>query len=165
MWEIHYLFILNSENRSEMWPLYLAYDAEIRRRSTQSPIDPSQFSIGIWNDLEIRYSHKKILSMLQADLKHHPDRFSLPNTTNPLSHTVTPRNQTQPQSFRNHPHTLPDNPKIGRCFFCGDRSRTHPLRFCTASCYSNGYPCLLARQEPSGNRVSRTGKRYCFSCM
>ena len=26
MWETHYLFILNSENRAELWPLYLAYD-------------------------------------------------------------------------------------------------------------------------------------------
>jgi hypothetical protein len=58
LWEIHYSFILNSENRAEMWLLYLAYDTEIRRRATQTSIDPSQFSIGIWNDLEIRYSHK-----------------------------------------------------------------------------------------------------------
>ena len=28
-WEVHYSFILNNKNRSELWPVYLAYDAEI----------------------------------------------------------------------------------------------------------------------------------------
>ena len=64
LWEVHYTQIMNSENRSELWPLYLAYDAEIRKRTTQFAIDPSIFSIGIWNDLEVRYSHKKTLSMV-----------------------------------------------------------------------------------------------------
>jgi hypothetical protein len=68
MWEVHYNFILNNENRAELWPLYLAYDVEIRRRSTQNGIDPSQFSIGIWNDLEVRYTAKKVLSIVQSDL-------------------------------------------------------------------------------------------------
>jgi hypothetical protein len=158
MWEIHYQFILNSENRSEMWPLYLAYDAEIRRRATQTSIDPSVFSIGIWNDLEARYTTKKVYSMIQADLKQHPDRFTTPHLTNP--HPNTPRNNT---SFRNPQHSLPDNPKLGRCIFCGDRSKTHPSHACMASRYSNGSPCYLSRQEPTGTRVNKSGKRFCFS--
>jgi hypothetical protein len=160
LWEIHYSFILNSENRSEMWPLYLAYDAEIRRRATQSPIDPSQFSIGIWNDLEIRYTAKKVYSMVQADLKHHSDRSPATNSINPSFSHRTP---SQPSSFRTQQHILPDNPKIGRCIFCGDRSKLHPSRLCTAASYANGSPCHLTRQEPSGIRVSKSGKRYCFA--
>ena len=54
MWETHYLFILNSENHAELWPLYLAYDTEIQKRTTCFSFDPSVFSIGIWNDLELR---------------------------------------------------------------------------------------------------------------
>ena len=69
MWEVYYLFILNSENRSEMWPLYVAYDTEIRKRATHFAIDPSKFVIGIWNDLETRYTAKKVHSLVQADLK------------------------------------------------------------------------------------------------
>ena len=46
-WEVHYSFIANSENQAELWPLYLAYDTEIRRRTTHFPIDPSKFSISI----------------------------------------------------------------------------------------------------------------------
>ena len=52
MWETHYLIILNNDNRAELWPVYLAYDVEIRKRATQSAIDPSEFSIAIWNDLK-----------------------------------------------------------------------------------------------------------------
>jgi hypothetical protein len=76
MWEIHYSFILNNENRAELWPLYLAYDVEIRRRSTQQGIDPSKFLIGIWNDLEVRYTAKKVLSLVQSDLKQQIARAS-----------------------------------------------------------------------------------------
>ena len=71
LWEIHYSFILNSENRSELWPLYLAYDAEIRKRSTQFAIDPSKFSLRIWNDLEIRIHAKKVLAV-QSDMGYTP---------------------------------------------------------------------------------------------
>ena len=159
LWEVHYSRIMNSENRSELWPLYLAYDAEIRKRTTQFPIDPSVFSIGIWNDLETRYSHKKILSSVRNDLKHHPERFFPHPSPNPP--TYTPSNQPPP--FRNQQFTLPDNPKAGRCIFCGDRSKSHPSNACIASCYSNGTPCHLIRQEPNGARVGRSGKRYCFA--
>ena len=156
-WEIHYNFILNNENRAEMWPLYLSYDAEIRRRSTFSSIDPSQFSIGIWNDLEARYTANKVLSMVQSDLKQISDRLPGGHSS---SHT--PRIPNPPPSFRNH-QSLPDNPRVGRCIFCGDRSKDHPPRLCTASCYANGSPCHLARQGPSGRRTSKSGKRYCYS--
>ena len=162
-WEVHYLFILNNENRAESWPLFLAYDAEIRKRATQTGIDPSQFSIGIWNDLEARYTAKKVLSMVQADLKHNTDRVSGHNSANP---SYPSRNPSQSSSFRTYPgmqHPLPDNPKSGRCIFCGDRSKEHTSRTCTANCYSNGSPCHLYKQEPNGPRISKSGKCYCYS--
>ena len=162
LWTAHYNFIVNSDNRSEMWPLYVAYDVEIRKRATMSSIDPSHFSFGIWNDLEIRYSHKKVLSMLQADLRQHPERFSFQNL--PTTSSFTSRNQPHPPPFQAQQHSLPDNPiKVGRCIFCGDRSKLHPSRLCIATCYSNSSPCFFTRQEPTGTRVSRTGKRYCYA--
>jgi hypothetical protein len=161
LWEVHYHFILNNENISEMWSLFLAYNTEIRRRATQTPIDPSQFSIGIWNDLESRYHTKKVVAMVHADLKQYTDRFSTSNIPNPPSHV--PRNTALPSPFRSQQHPLPDNPKVGRCIFCGDRSKSHPLKLCMANFYANSSPCHLARQEPTGHRASRSGKRYCFS--
>lgn len=153
-WEIHYSFIANSENRAELWPLYLAYDAEIRRRTTRVPIDPSKFSIGIWNDLEVRYTTKKVLSLVQADLRQQTGR-SAPDRQKP-------RNPSNNHSFRDQ-HSHADSSKIGRCIFCGDRTKTHMSRNCTAACYANGVPCHLHRVEPSGTRQSRSGKRYCYA--
>ena len=152
MWETHYSFILNSENHAELWPLFLFYDAEIRKRTTRFPIDPSVFSIGIWNDLELRYTTKKVLSLVQADLKHHvsqapPDRHNS-------------RNPGQNSSFQTHSYS---DSKTGRCIFCGDRTKSHISRNCTAACYPNGVPCHLHRVEPSGTRQSKSGKRYCFA--
>ena len=160
MWEVHYSFILNNENQAEMWPLYLAYDAEIRRRATQLPIDPSVFAIGVWNDLEARYTAKKVLSMVQSDLKLFPSNPSSSHSDNPQK---IPRNPSQGSSFRNGHHSPPDGSKTGRCMFCGDRSKNHLSRNCTATCNTSGSPCFLHRLEPSGVRQSKSGKRYCYS--
>jgi hypothetical protein len=161
LWEIHHAFILNSANRAELWPLYLAYDADIRRRATQSSIDPSIFSLGVWNDLEHRYMAKKVLNIVRTDIRQLPEHTPTPLPSNPPSYT--PRNPSQSSSFRNLQHPLPENPRPCRCIFCGDRSRSHTSRNCNATCYANGSPCHLFRQEPSGNRASTSGKRYCYA--
>jgi hypothetical protein len=165
MWEIHYSSILNNENRAELWPLYLAYDAEIRRRATQLPIDPSVFSIGIWNDLETRYTAKKVFSMVQAELKQYPGRVSpLRQDTSLNAYSQqNSRNPSQNYSFRNRQYSSSDASKTGRCIFCGDRSKNHLSRNCTAACNTNGSPCHLHRVEPSGTRQSKSGKRYCYA--
>lgn len=166
IWEVHFSFILNSENRAEMWPLYLAYDAEIRKRATHFGIDPSVFSIGIWNDLEQRYTTNKVLSMVQGQLHSDSRRYTHPERPSLAISSVPPpyssRNPSHSSTFRTH-HPLPDNPRAGRCIFCGDRSKSHSSRSCTAACYANGTPCHLSRHEHSGTRLSKTGKRYCYT--
>jgi hypothetical protein len=159
LWEKHYNTILNVENRAELWPVYLAYDAEIRKRSTHYPIDPSMFSVGIWNDLETRYTAKKVLAMVQSDLRHHPDRHSSQHAN---TSSFTPRNFSQNTSFRNQQPSS-DNSKTGRCIFCGDHSKNHISRNCGVSCYANGSPCHLSKHGTSGGRQSSSGKRYCFA--
>jgi hypothetical protein len=158
MWEVHYSFILNKENRAELWPVYLAYDVEIRKKAVQQPIDPSQFAIGVWNDLEARYTAKKVLSIIQADLKNQSIRLP--------SDKHKPRNSTQNPSFRDQRN--PSDPsKTGRCIFCGDRSKSHLSRNCNASCNTSGSPCHLHRVEAANGhghtRQSKSGKRYCFA--
>ena len=152
LWEVHYSFILNNENRAELWPLYLAYDAEIRKRSTQFGIDPSQFSIAIWNDLETRFNAKRVLSIVQADLKSHSS----------FSHTPREpyRNHNRAPSFRLNNQQLE---KISRCFICGDRSKDHTSRNCSATVNTSGLPCHLLKNSPSGKRQSKSGKPYCFA--
>jgi hypothetical protein len=138
-WEVHYLFILNHNNWAEMWPLFLAYDAEICKRSTHLPIDPSKFSIGIWNDLETRFTANKVFSLVQADLKLHsgPSHSSRDSSKNP----------THLASFQ-APHHQFD--KFGRCFICGDCSKNHTSCNCLATRNISGSPCHLFKQAPSG---------------
>ena len=162
LWEAHYNFIVNSENRSEMWSLYLAYDVEIRKRATQSLIDPSMFSIGVWNDLETRYTAKKVLNLVQADLKHDRSHSShQPAVPETHGEQCNSRNCSHNHSFcGQHQHAFD---KTGRCIFCGDQSRAHLSRNCTASSFANRAPCFLLRQEPTGTRQSKYGKRYCYA--
>jgi hypothetical protein len=150
MWEVHYNFILNNESRAESWPLYLAYDVEIRKRSTQQGIDPSVFSIGIWNDLEVRYNAKKVYSLVQSDLKARasPGKQKSRNPNHEGS------------SFRDHQTTL-DSSKTGRCIFCGNRSKLHLSRNCVATCNTSGSPCFLCKID--GKRQARLGKRLCYA--
>ena len=154
MWEIHYSFILNNHNQAELWPLYLDYDAEIRKRSVQLPIDPSQFYIGIWNDLESRDTAKKILSIVQADMKAHS------NTR--LSSTTRNASNNHPfHTQRHHQHL--DSSKLCRCIFCGDQTRSHASRYCVATVNTSRSPCHLLKQGPSGSRLAKSGKPYCFA--
>jgi hypothetical protein len=134
MWEVHYNFILNNESRAESWPLYLAYDVEIRRRSTQQGIDPSVFSIGIWNDLEVRYNAKKVYSLVQSDLK----------TRAPSGKQKSRNSNQEGSSFRDHQTAL-NSSKTGRCIFCGNRSKLHLSRNCIAACNTSGVPCFLCK--------------------
>jgi hypothetical protein len=152
LWEIHYSFILNKENRAELWPVYLAYDTEIRKRAVQTAIDPSQFSIAIWNDLEYRYTAKKVLAIVRSDLKQQSGRAA--------SDKNKPRNKG---SFRDARQPSSESAKAGRCIFCGDRTKDHISRNCTATSCVNGVPCHMHRVEPSGTRQSKSGKRYCYA--
>lgn len=153
LWEIHYSYILNKENRAELWPIYVAYDVEIRKRSTQTGIDPSQFSIAIWNDLEYRQTAKKVAAIVRADLRQQ------------LSRAPSDKNKSKmgKSSFRDNQQSSSDSPRTGRCIFCGDRTKNHLPRNCTAACFSNGLPCYLHRVEPSGTRQSKSGKRHCYA--
>ena len=153
LWEIHYTFILNNNNRAEIWPLYVSYDVEIRKRAVVSSIDPSVFSIGIWNNLEVRYNAKKVLAQVQSSLK----QFTPVYNTN-IQNSRQERTNT---SFRGQQNS--DNSQSGRCIFCGNRSKDHPSKECIASTYANGSPSYMQRQEPSGVRWRKSGRRHCFS--
>lgn len=159
VWEQHYSFILNNKNRAELWPLYLAYDAKIRKRTTQLPIDPSKFSIGFWNDLEARYTAKKVYSLVQSDMKHHPAQNNSFQPNNSQSNPCPGNlNRTRSSSFRPHNHTQ----SSGRCIFCGDTSRSHLSRNFPTTCNVSGNPCHLLKQGPSGLRQDKLRKFYCF---
>ena len=89
--------------------MYLAYDAEIHKRMTHFPIDPSVFSLGIWNDLEARHMAKKVLDMVQLDLKKQSGHSD--NSQNSRSW-----NSNQNSSFRPHETSASEMPKPAGAF-------------------------------------------------
>ena len=135
-----------------MWPLFLAYDAEIHKRSTQLPIDPSKFSIGIWNDLETRFTTNKVLSLVQADLKSHAGPSQAPRDS--------PRNHNHISSFRSTHHQAD---RFTQCLICGDCSRDHTSCNCSATQNTSGSPCHLLKQGLSNKRQDKSRRSYCFA--
>ena len=152
LWEVHYNFILNNDKQAELWPLYLTYNVEICKRATQLPINPSKLSIGIWNDLETKYTAKKVLSLVQANLKSQP----IPSYTS----RDTPRDPNHMPSFQANPH---QDDKFSRCFICGDCSKDHPSCNCFTTVNTSGFPCHLLRHGPLGSQQSKSSKLYCFT--
>ncbi|TFK16436.1 hypothetical protein FA15DRAFT_711822 [Coprinopsis marcescibilis] len=69
-WKTHFHRILNAENRLELWSLWVAYDLEVWSRCLRYSIDPAQFHIGVWNDLEARYLKNIVVSTMQQETQH-----------------------------------------------------------------------------------------------
>ena len=92
LWQTHYSSIMVKETRGEDWPLWLAYDTEVRRRSVTTPLDPSKFQQRLFDDLYVCYTGKKILSQLQ------------------FTPTIGPPSNNPSSSSRFHPYQCtPDN--------------------------------------------------------
>jgi hypothetical protein len=152
LWDTHYNFILDNDNRAELWPLYVAYDVEIRRRAVVSAIDPSVFSIGIWNDLEARYMAKKVLSLVQSDLKH-----NTPSSKNRITLVPTAGLFVT----RRIPGSV-DSSKSGRCIFCGNRSKDHPSKNCLVSSTLMGHLALCKDKNPPALDRTNQGNALFF---
>ena len=109
-WQTHYSSIMVKETRGEDWPLWLAYDTEVRRRSVTTGLDPSKFQQRLFDDLYVRHTGKRILSQLQS-----------------ASAIGTPP-QNSPSSSRFHPYQrLPDNGYTNRSrgdSFCSTNSNS-----------------------------------------
>ncbi|PPQ82672.1 hypothetical protein CVT25_009447 [Psilocybe cyanescens] len=65
-WEIHFCRIHDADSCSEHWPLWVAYDTEVRRRAVHEGIDPKQHHIGLWNELEVRYNQTQVVEAMNC---------------------------------------------------------------------------------------------------
>ena len=119
LWQTHYSSIMIKETRGEDWPLWLAYDTEVRRRSVTTSLDPSRFQQRLFDDLYIRYTGKKILLQLQstATLGSSPTSPSSSSRFHPYQHTTDNGHINRPRddSFRSNQKTSTSR---CRCLFC-----------------------------------------------
>ena len=160
-WLIHYEFILHKENWAELWPLYLSYNTEVRKCTTFDSLDPSQFHIGIWNDLEVWHISNKVLQSVKKDMNL---RVYQSSSSNSKSHNNYPRTSFHnPSSFINNFCHWHNHSKGGKCIFCGDCSGAHLSRDCTASTCINRSPCFVQRHPPNNSRCNKKGHFFCFA--
>ncbi|KAJ7939212.1 hypothetical protein B0H13DRAFT_2300965 [Mycena leptocephala] len=70
LWVQHYNHILSRPNNQEYWPVYVAYDSEVRQRSctTGTSLDPAVFHLGIWNDLEAKHIARVAIDTVRAEI-------------------------------------------------------------------------------------------------
>ena len=158
-WYSHFLTIRDKETLTDCWRLWLAYDTEIRRRSVHEGIDPAVHHISVWNDLEIRYMEDKITHHLHTELT------TFRSSNAPRFHPYT---RDVPQSSRNHSFRprYPEQEKsrmVGKCFVCGDTTRSHISRNCNATNLVSGKPCFLQRTSPTEPRKDKNNQQYCFA--
>ncbi|KAJ7438990.1 hypothetical protein FB451DRAFT_1059947, partial [Mycena latifolia] len=155
LWLIHYESILHRPNRSQHWALCLEYDSQIRRRALNSSIDPSEFHLDIWNELESAHIAKRALAAVQRGLRSSERDESQPTGRgHPYSNSKRPNSDTT-NSFRSSNRF--------RCFVCGDDDKNHRSRSCAAERLVTGKPAILITQTPGGPRKDRAGNTYCFS--
>ncbi len=165
LWRTHYTSIMVKETRGEDWPLWLAYDTEVRRRSVTTSLDPSLFQRRLFDDLYIRYTGERILARIQS-LSSASAATPIPTTSNryqPYTRTADSGQANRPRmdSFR----PPGSNPKLAnsraRCLFCGGLA--HSPKTCIAHTLVNGKPLLLAKPAAADTpRVDRNGRQYCF---
>ena len=148
------------ETRAEDWPLWLAYNTEVRRQSVTSSLDSSQFQRKLFDDLYIRYTGKKILLQLQstATLGSSPTSPSSSSRFHPYQHTTDNGHTNRPRgdSFHSNGSNQKTSTSRCRCLFCGGLS--HSPKTCTASTLVNGRPLWLPKPSlPDVPRMDRSG--------
>ena len=169
VWKKHYLAILNNETRAARWDLWLAYDTEIRCRSTVQGIDPSIHHILIWNELEAFYIAKRVKDEISKSFPHRNTYQSNSNRYSPYQNRTSDNSNNNSfraqirggnNSFRARPTSLQT---VLRCIFCGDSSGAHTSKNCNSNTLINGNPCHLHKAGPSEPRRNKNNKSYCYS--
>jgi hypothetical protein len=162
-WRTHYSSMMIKETRAEDWPLWLSYDTEVRRRSVNTPLDPSQFHKRLFDDLYIRYSSDRILTQVQSAAGPSSSSHAAASSRyQPYQRTSDSNSSSRPRGDSFRPHN-PGSKAASRCrcFFCGGLS--HGPKNCLACTLVNGKPLLLAQPAtPDTPRADRNGRQYCF---
>ena len=162
LWQTHFTSIMLKETRAEDWPLWLAYDTEVRRRSVITALDPSHFQKRLFDDLFVRYNSTKILMQVQSTANPDSSTHS-PSSSRHQPYQRAPDNgytsRFRGDSFRSHSSS--SKAASRRCFFCGGLS--HNPKTCIAATLVNGKPLLLPKPAtPDIPRTDRNGRQYCF---
>ncbi|KAJ7754014.1 hypothetical protein B0H16DRAFT_1833089, partial [Mycena metata] len=160
LWLVHYESILHRPSRALQWSLCLAYDSRIRRLSLVTAIDPSQFHLAIWNELETQFITNTAVQTLRADLglTASRGRSQFTNNAGSSSHSFRTSAPTAP-----NPNRLAIMPPNSRCFVCGDSDPNHSSRRCHSRVLINGNEAILLVRKQGEPRKDAEGNSLCFA--
>ncbi len=154
-WETHQVRICRKPDRAQEWPLWLAYDIEVRRQSCETGLDPA-----VEQDEIFRYCQRQYLTSL-ATRPSFPPHINTSNQSTSRNQPF-PSNQDGPRSsFRSKANGhQPHRTTSSRCFFCG--SYNHAATVCVATTFSNGRPLHLRVRKPNDKPRDSQNRAYCF---
>ncbi|KAF8580964.1 hypothetical protein K439DRAFT_1517537, partial [Ramaria rubella] len=156
-WSSHFTHICNKDGSSAQWELIVAYDTAIRRCSCMQGLDPAEFQMVIWNDLEPAYIAKRaqisLMNLLRHDHSYQPSylpkhKYSLDRGPHSFKR-ICPNPGANTNSFQNNTC----------CFVCGDTK--HSRKGCSSPTLINGKPAHLHRTNRK--LLDTRGLTYCFA--
>jgi hypothetical protein len=173
LWRVHYERIRDKPNKGDTWPVCVAYDSEVRRRSCNHGIDPSIFHLEIWNDLEAKHMGRVAVQTAREELSSYATKLSSSNSNSryqPYPDSPDARSRSRSgNSFRASPNpnrlqiTGPPGAEFQfRCFVCASLDRDHHSRSCKATKLVNGSDAILISLRPGQPRTDRNGTSFCF---
>ncbi|KAJ6614835.1 hypothetical protein B0H10DRAFT_1718401, partial [Mycena sp. CBHHK59/15] len=182
LWLAHYESVLHRPTRAQQWSLCLAYDSRIRRLATVSSIDPSQFHLVIWNELETAFITNTAIQTLRSDLgliptQHRQNRTANTDTQAHRFHPYQTENrsrsgfpsQSSNNSFRPPIPTGPNPNRLAimgttsRCFVCGNSDPSHSSRRCHSRVLVNGSDAIIIVRKAGEPRKDSDGNAFCFA--
>ncbi|EIN09116.1 hypothetical protein PUNSTDRAFT_134282 [Punctularia strigosozonata HHB-11173 SS5] len=147
-WKKHFRRICCTDGAtSENWTLWLAYDAEVRRRCHLEGIDPGTFHKNIWNKVEPAHIKAQVMASLQPFRAQTASRSSGARPEQSSRHASGRAQLSSPK------------PIDSKCFFCGGKG--HKASACKADRLINGQPVRLTRGEDRSVKDDK-GRQYCF---
>ncbi|EIN03378.1 hypothetical protein PUNSTDRAFT_139604 [Punctularia strigosozonata HHB-11173 SS5] len=147
-WKKHFRRICCTDGAtSENWTLWLAYDAEVRRRCHLEGIDPGTFHKNIWKKVEPTHIKAQVMASLQPFRAQTASRSSGARPEQSSRHASGRAQLSSPK------------PIDSKCFFCGGKG--HKASACKADRLINGQPVRLTRGEDRLVKDDK-GRQYCF---
>lgn len=151
-WAAHFAMIYDQPDRTSEWPLWLAYDIEVRRRACETALDPSVLQQPIFTAC-----HRRYLTSIAESSSSRRDPPADRNNS-PFPRSSAPRPSFRQKSDRYQPY--PSRSTGARCFFCGTSKHLAPE--CNASTMVNGEPLHLRVRRNGDKPRDNLNRTYCF---
>jgi hypothetical protein len=162
-WQAHYRIISDVRGvTGPNWTVWLAYDAEIRKRRLSEDLDPSIFHEAIWHRFYIDNMPNRIVDVTRP-IQAQQDLAASRQVRSMSSSSASPSRQSSQQSRstnrRGHPYQDRPRNSFRLCIVCGNDN--HKSFDCFAKKRVDGRDLFLLKAS-TGFWGDSAGRRICF---